>query len=462
MPLLLSFIGILCLILLIVWCKLDTFISFIVVSVALGLACGLDIHRISDAIQKGIGSIMGSLVIILGFGAMLGRLIAESGAAQQITQSLVRLSGIRYIQWAMALSGFLVGLPMFFSAGFMVLMPLVFAVGASTRLPLLYLGIPVLAALSVAHGFLPPHPAATAIARQLHADIGKTLLYGLIVAIPTIILAGILFGKTMRKYKSVPNPSLMTVKLMEPDQLPGLGLSLTAALMPLILLTSTTLVNLIPGATQIPGTTHISGTTQITAITLNPVIAGIKKIITFIGDPDMAMLISVLAGIYLLGLRRGRRMSELMKSLEDAFKGVAPVMLIIAGAGVFMQVMSDAGVNVYIAKSLVHTTVSPLILGWSVAALIRVCTGSSTVAGLTTVGILLPLLAHAVVPPELMVLAIGAGSMTFSHVNDGGFWLFKEYFNLTIRQTFATWTMMETMVSVAGLLMVLLLNQIVH
>jgi Gnt-I system high-affinity gluconate transporter len=438
MPLLLSFIGILCLILLIVWCKLDTFISFIVVSVALGLACGLDIHRISDAIQKGIGSIMGSLVIILGFGAMLGRLIAESGAAQQITQSLVRLSGIRYIQWAMALSGFLVGLPMFFSAGFMVLMPLVFAVGASTRLPLLYLGIPVLAALSVAHGFLPPHPAATAIARQLHADIGKTLLYGLIVAIPTIILSGILFGKTMRKYKSVPNPSLLTIKLMEPDQLPGLGLSLTAALMPLILLTATTLFNLIPG------------------------IPVIKKIIAFIGDPDMAMLISVLAGIYLLGLRRGRRMSALMKSLEDAFKGVAPVMLIIAGAGVFMQIMSEGGVNVYIAKSLAHTTVSPLILGWSVAALIRVCTGSSTVAGLTTVGILLPLVQQAAVPPELMVLAIGAGSMTFSHVNDGGFWLFKEYFNLTIRQTFATWTMMETMVSVAGLLMVLLLNQIVH
>jgi Gnt-I system high-affinity gluconate transporter len=458
MPLLLSFIGILCLILLIVWCKLDTFISFIVVSVALGLACGLDIHRISDAIQKGIGSIMGSLVIILCFGAMLGRLIAESGAAQQITQSLVRLSGIRYIQWAMALSGFLVGLPMFFSAGFMVLMPLVFAVGASTRLPLLYLGVPVLAALSVAHGFLPPHPAATAIARQLHADIGKTLLYGLVVAVPTIILSGILFGKTMRKYKSVPNPSLLTIKLMEPDQLPGLGLSLTAALMPLILLTATTLFNLVPGTAPTPG------------VTPPPVITVIKKIIAFIGDPDMAMLISVLAGIYLLGLRRGRRMSDLMKSLEDAFKGVAPVMLIIAGAGVFMQVMSEGGVNVYIAKSLVHTTISPLILGWSVAALIRICTGSSTVAGLTTVGIMLPLvqqaaaplLHHAAVPPELMVLAIGAGSMTFSHVNDGGFWLFKEYFNLTIRQTFATWTMMETMVSVAGLLMVLLLNQIVH
>jgi Gnt-I system high-affinity gluconate transporter len=438
MPLLLSFVAILCLILLIVWCRLDTFISFVVVSVGLGLACGLDIHRISDAIQKGIGNIMGSLVIILGFGAMLGRMIADSGAAQQITQSLVRLSGIRRIQWAMALSGFLVGLPMFYSAGFMVLIPLVYAVGAATELPLLYLGIPVLSALSVAHGFLPPHPSPTAIAQQLHANIGRTLLYGIIVAIPTIILAGIVFGRTMRKYKSQPNTSLLKVRLMEPHELPGLGLSLTVALMPLILLSATAVLGLIPG------------------------VGTVKKGIDFIGDPSMDMLLSVLAGIWLLGLRRGKTMGGIMRSLEDAFKGVAPVMLIIAGAGAFMQVMSEGGVNVYIANSLTHTSVSPLLLGWSVAALIRICTGSSTVAALTTVGILLPLLQHSAIRPELLVLAIGAGSMTFSHVNDGGFWLFKEYFNLTIRQTFATWTVMETIVSVAGLLMVLLLNQIVH
>lgn len=438
MPLLLSFIGIIFLILLILWVKLDTFISFVVVSVAMGLASGLDIHQISGAIQKGIGDIMGSLVIILGFGAMLGRLIAESGAAQQITQSLVRISGIRRIQWAMALSGFLVGLPMFYGAGFMVLMPLVFAVGASTGLPLLYLGIPVLAALSVAHGFLPPHPSPTAIAVQLHANLGKTLLYGIIVAIPTIILAGIVFGRTMRKYRPVPNPAVLTIRLMDPSELPSLGLSLIAALMPLILLSATALLGLLPA----------NGT--------------LKKCIAFAADPNMAMLIAVLAGIYLLGLRRGKSMRHLMRSLEDAFKGVAPIMLIIAGAGVFMEVMNEGGVNTYIAGLLVHTTVSPLILGWSVAALIRICTGSSTVAALTTVGILLPLLRQSTVQPELLVLAIGAGSMTFSHVNDGGFWLFKEYFNLTIRETFATWTIMETLVSVAGLLMVLLLNQMLR
>ncbi|HVS98474.1 MAG TPA: gluconate:H+ symporter [Puia sp.] len=442
MPLLLSFAGIGCLILLIVWVKLDTFISFVIVSLGLGLARGLDIRQIVDAIRLGIGNIMGSLVIILGFGAMLGKLIADSGAAQQITQSLVRLSGTRRIQWAMALSGFLVGLPMFYSAGFMVLMPLVFAVAASTGLPLLFLGIPVLAALSVAHGFLPPHPSATAIAEQLHADIGKTLLYGVIVAAPTVFISGILFGKTMRKYRPKPNPAVLSIHLMEPHQLPSLATSLLTALMPLVLLTVTSVSVLLPG--------------DATSFTF------LRKAIAFIGNPDIAMLISLLAAIWLLGLRRGRPVTLVMKSLEDAFKGIAPVLLIIAGAGAFMQVMSQGGVNEYIAQSLKGTSVSPLIAGWSVAALIRICTGSSTVAALTTVGVLLPLFQHSAVRPELMVLAVGAGSMTFSHINDGGFWLFKEYFNLTIRQTFATWTVMESMISVVGLLMVLLLNQIVH
>ena len=437
MPLLLSFIGILCLVTLITWCKVDTFISFVIVRVGTGLASGLDIHHITDAIQRGIGNIMGSLVIILGFGAMLGRLIADSGAAQQITGSLVRLTGIRHIQWAMALSGFLVGFPMFYSAGFMVLLPLIFAVAASTGLPLLYIGIPVLAALSVAHGFLPPHPSPTAIAGQLHANIGTTLFYGIIVSVPTIVLSGIVFGKIFRKYRPTPNPVLPAMTLVEPHLLPGLGASLVTTLMPLILLTATTIFRFIP------------------------VPPPLQKGIAFIGDPDIAMLISVLAAVYLLGLRRQRPMREITRSLQEAFKAVAPFMLIIAGAGAFMQVMSEGGLSQYIAKSLAHTSIPPLVLGWSVAALIRICTGSSTVAALTTVGTLLPWLHQTAVSPELMVLAVGAGSMTCSHVNDGGFWLFKEYFNLTVRQTFATWTVMETMVSVVGLLMVLLLNQIV-
>lgn len=438
MPLILCFIGILCLVLLIVWCKLDTFISFIVVSVGLGLACGLNVTQIGGAIQKGIGGILGSLVIILGFGAMLGRLVADSGAAQQIMESLIKISGKRYIRWAMALAGLVVGIPLFYNAGFVVVMPLIVAAGASTGIPLVSVGMPMLSALSVAHGFLPPHPSPATISQQLHADMGKTLLYGLVAAVPSIALAGPVFSRFLKKYKSTPDPALLSVQKKRKDELPGLGVSLITALLPLVLLTATTVMD---AAGAKPGT--------------------LKTVIAFIGEPNIAMLLSVLVAIYTLGLRRGQKMTQVMKACEDAIKGVAPILLVIAGSGVFVEVMRQGGITDNIASLLKNATVSPLILGWGLAALIRVCVGSATVAGLTTAGIVLPLLAqHPGVPPELMVLAIGAGSLFCSHVNDGGFWLFKNYFNLTVRETFLTWSVMETIVSVVGLLAVLLLNLI--
>lgn len=437
-PVLLVLLSILLLIALIMWVKLDTFLSFLIVSIVLALSCGLTGPEIGRSISSGIGSTLGSLVTILGFGAVLGRLVADSGAAQQITTSMIRIFGTRYIQWGMALAGLLVGIPMFYTAGFVIVVPLIFATGLATRLPLLYIGIPMLSALSTAHGFLPPHPSPTAISQQLGADIGKTLLYGLIIAIPTIAIAGPLFGSTLKKVLVTPEQGLINISFLPEDKLPGLGMSLFTALLPLILLTITTL--------------------------LDPFVlqgGALQKSIAVIGDPNIAMLLSVLAAIWLLGLRRGQTMKQIAKSMENAFKDVAPVMLIIAGAGVFMQVIKDGEINTYIGEALRHLPVSPLVLGWLIAAVIRVCVGSATVAGLTTVGILLPLIQNQAVHPELMVLSIGAGSLMFSHVNDGGFWLFKEYFNLSLKQTFATWSVMETIVSVCGLLGVLVLQQFI-
>jgi gluconate transporter len=439
MPLILSLIGIIILILLIVWAKLDTFIAFVVVSIGLGLASGMKIQQLSGSIEHGIGNTLGSLVIILGFGAMLGKLVADSGAAQQITTSLTKLFGINNMQWGMSLAGFIIGIPLFYTAGFVVVIPLIFAIVSSTKLPLLYVGIPMLAALSVAHGFLPPHPSPTAIAEELHASIGKTLLYGLMVAIPAIVLAGPIFGKALKKYNPPINTDIIKVEKMPEDQLPGLGISLVVALMPLLLLTLTTIFQFFDVKD-----------------------GWFLRFVHFIGDPNMAMLISVLAAVYWLGLKRGNKMKTVMKQLEDAFKGISVILLIIAGSGVFMQVMSDSGVNTYIGTILENLSIPPLILGWMIAAIIRICIGSATVAGLTTVGIILPLLHSQHIHPELMVLAIGAGSLMFSHVNDGGFWLFKEYFNVSIKQTFATWSVMETIVSVTGLIGVLILNQCLH
>lgn len=438
MPLLISLAGILFLVFLILVLKLDTFISFIIVSIGLGLASGMDIQRISASIEKGIGNTLGSLVIILGFGAMLGKLVAESGAAQQITHTLTRLFGVKYMQWGMALSGLIIGIPLFYNAGFVVVVPLIFAIGYSTQLPLLFIGIPMLAALSVAHGFLPPHPSPTAIAAQLHADLGKTMIYGFMVAIPTIILAGPIFARTLKKYHPSLKNEMVPINTKSQDQLPSLGTSLLIALMPLVLLTLTTVYPFFLPARN-----------------------GFSRIIDFLGDANMAMLISVLAAIYWLGLRRGLGMKTVMKHLEEAVKAVSLILLIIAGSGVFMQVMSDGGVNTYIAGIFQHMHIPPLILGWMIAALIRVCIGSATVAGLTTVGIIFPLLQHQPIHPELMVLSIGAGSLMFSHVNDGGFWLFKEYFNVSVKETFLTWSIMETIVSVSGLIGVLILNKLI-
>ncbi|ACT92277.1 gluconate:H+ symporter [Dyadobacter fermentans] len=431
MPLLLTFIAILALILLIAWLKIDTFISFLLVSIALGLASGLDVDTVSKAIQKGVGGTLGDLVLIVGFGAMLGKMVADSGAAQRITDALISLFGRKYIQWGMALAGFVIGIPLFYNAGFVIVIPLIFMISATARLPLLYIGIPMLSALSVAHGYLPPHPSPAAIASQLNADLGKTLLYGMIVSLPAIAVAGPIFGKTLKRFQPKPDEDLFDVKPRPASELPGLGISVITALLPVFLLTT------------------MSGVKRIYPD---------NKLIALLAEPYFGMLVSVLFAAYALGVRRGMNMKKVGKSMEEAFKGVSTILLIIAGAGVFKEIMTASGVSTFIAESLKGMDISPLLLSWAIAAVIRVCVGSATVAGLTTVGILAPLLANAGVPAELLVLAIGSGSLMFSHLNDGGFWLFKEYFNLSIKDTILTWSVMETIVSVMGLLGVLVLN----
>lgn len=425
--------GILLLLLLVTIIKLDTFISFILVCLFVGLAEGLSMPETFKAIQTGIGNTMGSLVIILGFGAMLGKLVAESGAADEITNSLVQKFGVKNIQIALIITGFIVGIPMFYTVGFVILVPLVIAIASKTKLPLLYIGLPMLASLSVTHGFLPPHPAPTAIAQMYEADLGLTLIYGIIAGIPAILAAKFLLSKTMKKI----NPPLLKEYIVERDDrypIPPLGISLMVALFPVIL---------IGGAS------------------IAKIILGENAIINTLGDPALAMLLAVLVGIYFLGIRTGRSMKEVMGYLSAAVSGVAMVLLIISGAGALKQVMIETQISDRLGASLSSLGMSPIILAWLIAAIIRVCVGSATVSGMTAASIMLPMVGSSGVPPELLVLATGAGSIFLSHVNDGGFWLFKEYFNVTIKETFMSWTVMETVVSVVGLLMILLINALV-
>jgi Gnt-I system high-affinity gluconate transporter len=434
MTFLIIFLCIAGLILMITWGKINPLLAFLIISIVAGLALGIPFNKIIGSVQKGIGDTLGSLAIIIALGAMLGKLVAESGAAQKIASVMMKAFGEKYIQWALVVTGFIVGIPLFYGVGFVLLVPLIFSVVYQYKLPAVYIGLPMLAALSVTFGFLPPHPAPTALVVQFHANMGTTLLYGLIIAIPAIIIAGPLFSKTLRKIHSVPLETFHAVTKSE-DQLPGTVSSFLSALLPVVLLMITTLISY----AIVPETLF-------------------SRIISFFAEPAVVMLISLGIATYLLGIKQGTNMKKIMNIYTEAVKDIAMILLIIGAAGALKQVLTDSGVSDQIAAQLNNINIQPLLLAWLIAALIRICVGSATVAGITTAGILAPVILHSNVNPSLMVLSIGAGSLACSHVNDSGFWLFKEYFNLSIKDTIRSWTMMETIVSVVGLIGVLILN----
>ncbi|UJH67576.1 gluconate:H+ symporter [Allomuricauda sp. SCSIO 65647] len=437
MPIVIALLGILLLFLLIARVKLNAFLAFIIVCLFVGIFQGMDLQLLVKSIQNGIGNTLGFLVLILGLGAMLGKLVADSGAAQRITTKLVDKFGIRNVQWAMVVTGFIVGIPMFYSVGFVILIPLVFTIAMSTGLPLIYVGLPMLTSLSVTHGYLPPHPAPTAIAAMFNADIGKTLLYGIVIAIPAILVAGPLFARTIKNIEAKPLKEFYNPVLIPEEELPSTTNSILSALLPIILIAL--------------------------AIAAEQLLADglLKEVLIFIGNPVIALLLSVLVAVYTLGIARGKKMKTVMKSLSASVASITMILLIIAGAGALKEVLVDSKVSEYIASTLEGSSISPLILAWLIATAIRVSVGSATVAGLTAAGIVLPLASGTGVSTELMVLAIGSGSLMLSHVNDTGFWMFKEYFNLTVKETLSTWTVMETLVGIMGLLGVLTLNMII-
>jgi Gnt-I system high-affinity gluconate transporter len=434
MTLLIVLFSIALLVLLITWGKFNPFLAFLIVSITAGLLLGIPLDTIIKSVEKGIGSTLGSLIIVISLGAMLGKLVAESGAAQQITNTLMKAFGTKYITWALMITGFIVGIPLFYNVGFVLMIPLIFSVAYQTRLPAVYVGLPMLAALSVTHGFLPPHPSPAALVAQFNANMGLTLVYGIIIAIPTIIVAGPIFAKTVKNIKAVPLQTFQPKELTD-EELPGKANSFFTSLLPVILLILTTALPYF-----LPGTDEI------------------KKLFAFIGDPSIVMLLSLIVATYTLWLARGKSIKVIMGLYAEAVKDIAVIVLIVAGAGALKQVFTDSGVSGEIAGRLQNLNMEPLLLAWLIACVIRLCVGSATVAGLTTAGIVYPLMIQTGANPNLMVLSIGAGSLMFSHVNDSGFWLFKEYFNLSIKETIRSWSLMETIVAILGLIGVLLLN----
>ncbi|MFI5954398.1 GntP family permease [Cryptosporangium sp. NPDC051539] len=459
-----ALIGIAVVVVLITWIKLHPFIALTVGAIGLGLGAGLAAADTATSFSKGFGDTMASVGLLIGLGAMFGKLLADSGGADQIVDTLVGRAGPRSLPWLMALVGAIIGLPMFFEIGVVLLIPVIILVARRSGLPLFRIAIPTLAGLSVMHGLVPPHPGPLVAVSALSANLGLTLALGILVAIPTVIIAGPLFSRFAAKWVDIPVPDLFTTggdaagtatgtaeareaAAEDPDgpgaparRRPSFGVTLACILLPVVLMLAKAIADVVaPDAENT-----------------------LKDAVDFIGTPLIALTIAVLVGIVGLGRGGGMDRSAISKTLSDSLPPIAGILLIVGAGGGLKQVLIDTGLAQIIANAVEGSALPVLLLAWIVAVLIRVATGSATVATVTASGILAPVAADLSSPMvSLMVLAIGSGSLFLSHVNDAGFWLIKEYLGTTVGQNLKTWTVMECLISVCGLIGVLLLSVVV-
>ena len=436
MPLLIVLIGVIILIFMIVKLKMNTFVGLVITSFIVGLLLGLPLTKIPQTIETGIGGQLGHLAIIFGFGSMLGKLVSDAGG-YRIATALINKFGRRWIQVTVILASFIIGLALFFEVGLVVVLPIIFIIARELDMPLMYLGIPMAATLNVTHAFLPPHPAPTAITDILGANLGHVLLLGILAAIPTIIIAGPVYNWVLQKVyprvyrKNIDISVLGEYKEFKLEETPKFGISVLTAMMPVILIAVATICSFI-----FPKN--------------NPV----NEFIQFIGAPDLAMLLSLIFAIFTMGLQRNQKMEDISTSLADSIKQISVMLLIIGGGGAFKQVLVDGGISKYISGLFAQTSISPILAAWLITALLRMSLGSSTVAAMTAAGLVVPM-AHQFgsnsIMATLMVLSIGAGSVFCGHVNDAGFWMIKEYFGLSLKETLLSWTTLTSVLALAGL-----------
>ncbi|PZU29286.1 gluconate:H+ symporter [uncultured Stenotrophomonas sp.] len=438
-------LSILALIVLIARFRLNPFISVTLVSVGLALFAGMPAPEILPAYEQGVGKTLGHIALIVALGTMLGKMMAESGGAERIARTLIARFGTKNVHWAMMLIAFCVGLPIFFEVGFVLLIPIVLNVARRTGVPLLLVGLPMVAGLSVVHGLVPPHPAAMLAVNAYGADVGRTVFYSLLIGLPTAAVAGPVFAKFVAPRVKLPAHNPMEAALLDeghgriPDeQLPGFGITLATLLLPVVLM-------LLGGwADQIatPGSALNHG-------------------LRFIGHSVVALLLATLMSFITLGLMRGFSREQILKFTQECLAPTAAITLLVGAGGGLNGILVHTGVAAEIIGLSQRFELSPLLMGWTMAALMRIATGSATVAMTTASGIVAPIAAAmGYAHPELLVLATGAGSVVLSHVNDGGFWLVKEYFNMTVAQTFKTWTVLETLISVIALSLVMALSMV--
>jgi GntP family gluconate:H+ symporter len=427
--------------------KLNAFLALILASLFVGLCSGMELPRIAEAFRDGVGKVLGDIAMVVGLGTVLGKLLAESGGAPVVAHTLIRALGEARLPWAMMLIAFIVGIPVFFAVGLVLLIPILFTIARQTQTPLLKLGLPLVAGLSVVHGLVPPHPgpiAALANLKQgaVQPDLGKVIFYSLLIGLPTAAIGGPVLTKLIARNIAVPLTGGMADALGGQNaarKTPGFALTVFTILLPVLLMLLATAADVSLARENLW-----------------------RRWADFAGNPLVAMTVAVLFALYSLGAARGFNRQQLLKFSNDCLGPTAAILLVVGAGGGFNGVLVASGVGKAIADSASRLPLSPLLLGWLVAALIRVATGSATVAISTAAGILAPIVAQTPgVNLELLIIAMGAGSLILSHVNDGGFWFVKEYFNMTVPQTLKTWTVVETVLSVVALLLTLLLAAVV-
>ncbi len=418
--------------------KIHPFVALLLTSFGVGVASGMPLLKVVDAIQAGFGNTLGFIGIVLGIGTMLGKLLEESGGAERIARTLIAALGPKRVHWAMYIVAFIVGIPVFFQVGFVLLIPLVFTITRELKIPPLRVGLPMLASLSVVHGILPPHPAALASVALFNADIGRTIVYGILVGIPSSMIAGPLFATLVApKFAGFATTKMKELSTDEAPKrdLPGFGITLFTILLPVLLLLLATYAD-------------------VYLVKDTPLFTYFK----FIGHPITSLTIALLVAYWTLGKARGMTLSLIAKYSDQSLLLIASILLILGAGGAFSKVLIESGTGAYVAELAKSFHLNPIVFGWVVATLIRVATGSATVAMTAAAGIVAPLTATTGVSPELMVLAVGGGALMLSHVNDAGFWLIKDYFNMSLRLTFLTWTALETILGTAILVFTLILQ----
>ena len=435
-----ALVAIALLVVLITVVKLHPFLALIIGGLTVGILAGQNLNDVLASFTTGFGTTAAGVGSLIALGAMFAKLLADSGGADQIVDTIVGRASARALPWAMALVGALIGLPMFFEIGLVLLMPVIYLVARRARVSLVAVGIPALAGLSAMHGFVPPHPGPVIAIQNLHADLGVTLGLGILVAIPTIIVAGPLWGALAGRWVVVEPPSTWQREERVDERRPSFAITLATVLLPVVLMLGKAVLDIV---IDDPDNT-------------------LQQIGDVIGNPFVALLIAVLVAMLTFGVGTGMDRGRISSTVADALPPIAGILLIVAAGGGFKQVLVDTGIGTLLADWAKDANVSVLLLAWLLAVVIRLATGSATVATITASSLMVSLVAGmSTGETSLVVLAVGAGSLFFSHVNDAGFWLVKEYFGMTVGQTVKTWSLMETVLSVTGLVVVLLLGVVI-